>query len=191
VVDLRGYDASFGDYLLYNNLAQEHTTSSGWHMNLIDVSKQFGTKEACNDFLEKLRWPEGVACIHCAGKNVSRYVKQASTCQRFSAKTGQMGTRSVPARILYVCRDCKKQFSVIAGTIFDHTHLPLEKWYTAVALIVNAKKGVSAKQIQRDLGTPYRTAWYLSHRIRKAMGVELGYEKPSSSSNRPLRDAGE
>jgi transposase-like protein len=150
-------------------------------MNLIDVPKQFGSPEACNDFLEKMRWPEGVECIHCDSKEVSRYVKQATTCRRFSAKTGRMEAKSLPARVLYVCRDCKKQFSVTAGTIFNDTHLPLEKWYTAVALMVNAKKGVSAKQIQRDLGTAYKTAWHLSHRIRKAMGlVELADEEPLS-----------
>ena len=80
-------------------------------------------------------------------------------------------TKAVPERILYVCRDCKRQFSVTRGTIFNDTHLSLEKWYMATALMVNAKKGVRAKQPWRDLGTAYKTAWYLSHRIRKAMGL--------------------
>jgi transposase-like protein len=152
-------------------------------MNLIDVAKQFGTPEACNDFLEQMRWPEGIECVYCASKKVSKYVKQASRRQRLNAKTGKMETKPVPARILYVCRDCKKQFSVTEGTIFNDTHLPLEKWYTAVALMVNAKKGVSAKQLQRDLGTAYKTAWYLSHRIRKAMGlIEEADEQPLSGT---------
>jgi transposase-like protein len=138
-------------------------------MNLIDIAKQFGTPKACNDFLEQMRWPDGVECVHCASKAVSKYVKQAGTRQRKSATTGELETKPVPARILYVCRSCKKQFSVGEGTIFNDSHLSLDKWYTAVALMVNAKKGVSAKQLQRDLGTAYKTAWYLSHRIRKAM----------------------
>jgi len=152
-------------------------------MNLIDVAKQFGTPEACNDFLEKMRWPEGVECVHCGSKRVSKYVKQASTRQRLSAKTGKMETKPVPARILYVCRDCKKQFSVTEGTIFNDTHLPLEKWYMATALMVNAKKGLSALQLKRDLNVAYKTAWFLSHRIRKAMGlVELADETPLSGT---------
>jgi len=144
-------------------------------MTLIEVSKQFAAPEACNDFLEEMRWPDGVECLHCNSKKVSKYTKQSSTRTRKNSKTGELETKPVPARILYVCRDCKKQFSVTEGTIFNDTHLPLEKWYTAVALMVNAKKGVSALQLQRDIKCAYKTAWYLSHRIRKAMGlIELG-----------------
>jgi DNA-directed RNA polymerase subunit RPC12/RpoP len=150
-------------------------------MNLIDVAKQFATPEACNDFLENMRWPEGVECIHCASKRVSKYVKQESTRTRKNPKTGVVEEKPVPARILYVCLDCKKQFSVTEGTIFNDTHLSLEKWFHAVALMVNAKKGVSALQLKRDLGTAYKTAWYLAMRIRRAMGlVELADEEPLS-----------
>jgi hypothetical protein len=152
-------------------------------MNLIDVAKQFATPEACNDFLEEMRWPDGVECVHCDGKRVSKYVKQASTRQRKNPKTGEMETKAVPARILYICLDCKKQSSVIEGTIFNDTHLPLHKWFLSVALMVNAKKGVSALQLQRDIRCAYKTAWYLSHRIRKAMGlVELADEEPLSGT---------
>src|ERR1035437_7802951 len=148
-------------------------------MNLIDVAKQFATPEACNDFLEQMRWPDGVECVQCNSKRVAKSLKQASPRQRLNAKSGQMETKAVPARILYICLDCKKQFSVTEGTIFNDTHLPLEKWYTAVALMVNAKKGVSAMQLKRDLGTAYKTAWYLSHRIRQAMGLlEAADEAP-------------
>src|SRR4051794_3015450 len=106
-------------------------------MNLIDVAKKFATPEACNDFLEQMRWPEGVECVHCASKKVSKYVKQAGTRTRKNPKTGALEVKPVPARLLYVCRDCKKQFSVIEGTIFNDTHLSLEKWFHAVALMVN------------------------------------------------------
>src|ERR1039457_5503353 len=148
-------------------------------MNLIEVAKQFATPETCNDFLESMRWPDGVECGKCGGKRVTKYVKLAGTRTRKHPKTGKLEEKPVPARILYVCADCKKQFSVIEGTIFNDTHLPLDKWFTAVALMVNAKKGVSALQLKRDLGTAYKTAWYLSHRIRKAMGlIELADEEP-------------
>src|SRR5262245_61672357 len=139
-------------------------------MNLIDVPKTFATPEACNNFLEKMRWPEGPECVHCNSKRVSKYVKQASTRMRPNRKTGKLEEKPVPARILSVCLDCKKQFSVGEGTIFNDTHLPLEKWFMAVALMVNAKKGLSALQLKRDLKTTYKTSWYLAHRIRKAMG---------------------
>ncbi len=126
-----------------------------------------------------MRWPDGVECVHCDSKRVTKYVKKASTRHRLSAKTGQMETKAFPARILYICLECKKQFSVTEGTIFNDTHLSLDKWYMATALMVNAKKGFSAKQLQRDLGTAYKTAWYLGHRIRKAMGlIELAEAEP-------------
>src|SRR5690242_19330930 len=140
-------------------------------MNLIDVSKAFGTPEACNDLLEKMRWPNGPECVHCASKRVSKYVKRASTRTRLNPDTCEEEIKAVPARILYVCLDCKKQFSVTEGTIFNDTHLPLDKWFVAVALMVNAKKGLSALQLKRDIRVAYKTAWYLSHRIRKARGI--------------------
>jgi hypothetical protein len=78
---------------------------------------------------------------------------------------------------LYTClnTECGQQFSVVAGTVFNDSHLPLTKWFEAIALMLNAKKGLSAKQMERDLGVSYKTAWYLCHRIRKAMdeGVSL------------------
>src|SRR5438067_13374698 len=129
-------------------------------MNLIDIGKQFENPKACNDFLENMRWPEGVECVHCGSKRVSKYVKQASTRIRINS-AGKAQEKPVPSRILYVCLDCKKQFSATDGTIFNDTHLSLEKWFHAVALIVNARKGVSALQLKRDLGTAYKTAWYL------------------------------
>ena len=74
---------------------------------------------------------------------------------------------------------CKFQFSATTGTIFNDTHLDLEKWFMAVALMVNAKKGLSALQMKRDLKVAYKTAWYLNHRIRKAMGlIELADDEP-------------
>jgi transposase-like protein len=125
-------------------------------MNLIDVTKTFGTEEACLGFLEHLRWPDGVRCLKCGGDKVSRITRKA----RSKNKREQ----------LFQCLDCKGyQFSTTSGTIFADSHLPLSKWFLAVGLMLNAKKGLSAKQMQRDLGCSYQTAWHLCHRIRKAM----------------------
>ena len=148
-------------------------------MNLIDVTKKFATPEARNDFLEAMRWPNGVTCLACDSKRVSKYHTAASSRTRKNSKTGAEEIKPVPPRILYLCLDCAEHFSVTEGTIFNDTHLDLEKWFMAVALMVNAKKGLSAKQLQRDLKMAYKTAWYLSHRIRKAMGLcEMADEQP-------------
>jgi transposase-like protein len=148
-------------------------------MNLIDVTRRFGNPEAANDLLETMRWPDGPECLYCGDKRVTKYVKQAGTRTRINPKTGATELKPVPARILYVCRACKKQFSVKEGTIFNDTHLTLDKWFAAVALMVNAKKGVSARQLERDLDVAHKTAWYLNHRIRRAMGlIEAADEEP-------------
>lgn len=145
-----------------------------WNMknapSLIDVTARFGTAEACIAYLENIRWPDGVRCPTCGCKDISKFVTAEGTAERKNRK-GVVRTVHVPARHLYTCLEptCGFQFSPTAGTIFHDTHLPLTKWFMACALMCNAKKGLSAKQMERDLGVTYRTAWYLNHRIRKAM----------------------
>src|SRR5919107_6455837 len=115
-------------------------------MNLIKLVERFRSEDECRAFLEELRWPDGIECPRCSGKIISR----------------------IKDRHQFDCDSCRYQFSVTAGTIFHDTHLPLWKWFAAVYLIVESKKGISAKQIERTLGTTYRTAWHLNHRIRAA-----------------------
>jgi ISXO2-like transposase domain/Transposase zinc-ribbon domain len=138
--------------------------------SIIDVKTKFGTTAQCVAYLEKMRWPQGVRCLVCGGDKISKFVTNETTRERTNRK-GETKEVRVPARHLYTCLEpsCGFQFSPTAGTIFHDTHLPLEKWFQAVALMCNAKKGLSAKQMERDLGVTYRTAWYLNHRIRKAM----------------------
>jgi transposase-like protein len=125
-------------------------------MKLIDVTRQFNTEDKCLDYIEKMRWPNGeLGCVHCGEVGrVSKITREAGKNKR---------TR------IYQCLACGKQFSATSGTIFNDTHLPLTKWFMALALICEAQKGISAKQIERHLGVNYRTAWHLCHRIRAAM----------------------
>ena len=141
--------------------------------SLIAIQKELGTEEQCLAFLEALRWPDGVRCVTCDGERISKFSTKESTRQRKNEKTGEVEIKTVPARHLYQClnSECGHQFTATAGTIFNDSHLPLEKWMLAVAIMCNAKKGVSAKQLQRDLEVSYKTAWYLSHRIREAMAL--------------------
>lgn len=130
-------------------------------MNLIDTTKAFATEEQCLEFLEKMRWPEGVRCPVCGNDKISRITRKSKT-------------KNVRDR-LYACLEptCKHRFSATAGTVFHRSHLPLTKWFMAIAIVVDAKKGISANQLMEHLGIgSYRTAWYMVHRIRKAM-VEL------------------
>ena len=125
-------------------------------MKLIDVTKKFNTEAKCLAYIEKMRWPNGIACVHCGVLNVSTITRNAGKNKRMR---------------IYQCleKECGKQFSATSGTIFNDTHLGLDKWFMAIAMICEAKKGMSAKQLERHLGVNYRTAWHMAHRIREAM----------------------
>lgn len=116
-------------------------------MTLPELNHLFSTDEQCREILTKLRWPNGVECPRCKSNGCS-YIK---------------------ARKVFECGECAYQFSVLSGTVFNDTHLSLEKWFMATLLLCEAKKGMSAMQIKRTLGVSYKTAWYLCHRIRYAM----------------------
>jgi transposase-like protein len=124
--------------------------ANGQVMSLPRLFEKFGDEEKCRTFLEQLRWPESPECPKCGGTSISR----------------------IETRKLFECNEpsCRHQFSVTAGTVFHDSHLPLSKWFMAVYLIGESKKGISARQLQRTLDVSYKTAWYLSHRIRDAMG---------------------
>ena len=116
--------------------------------NLLALIDDFNTDAKCRELLERLRWPNGVACLRCDSLNIS----------------------DVTTRDQYDCNDCRYQFSVTAGTIMHDSHLPLSKWFIAIYLMCESKKGMSALQLKRTLDVAYKTAWYLCHRIRAAMG---------------------
>ena len=113
-------------------------------MTLPDLMARFSDDACCRELLERLRWPTGPKCIRC-GSPVAR--------------------RNEILR----CNPCAYEFRVTAGTIFGDTKLPLETWFLAVLLIVEARKGMSANQLKRTIGVSYKTAWFLCHRIRAAM----------------------
>src|SRR6266480_749055 len=116
-------------------------------MDLPSLVEQFRSEEKCREYLEGLRWPDGVSCPRCASRKISRIAKRSQ----------------------FDCDSCRYQFSVTAGTIFHDSHLPLWKWLLATYMIAEAKKGVSANQLKRTLAVSYKTSWYLCHRIRAAM----------------------
>jgi transposase-like protein len=117
-------------------------------MNLVKLVEQFGSEDRCRTYLEALRWPEGIRCPSCGFQSVSR----------------------ITTRNQFDCNRCRNRFSVKSGTVFHDSHLPLWKWFLATYLMCESKKGMSANQLKRTLGVSYKTAWYLCHRIRWAMG---------------------
>lgn len=144
--------------------------------SLIQTAKDFPNEQACHNFLEAARWPDGVRCLQCGGNQISKFTVKGKTRTVVNKKTGEIKEKTGPDRYMYQCleKTCKYQFAATTGTIFTDTHLPLRIWMQAVALMATAKKGVSALQLQRNLGVAYRTAWYLSHRLREAMAGDGG-----------------
>jgi transposase-like protein len=142
-------------------------------MNIREAYEKFGTDEQCLQYIEKMRWPDGVKrCAKCNGTEIEKYDRPLTNAKKRRSEFRDK-EKANKRGYVYICRkvECRHQFSPTAGTIFHDTHLPLIVWFQAIALILNAKKGISAKQLQRDLGIGgYKTAWYLNHRIREAMG---------------------
>lgn len=118
-------------------------------IDLCELVEQYGDDDQCRVYLQHLRWPTGVRCPKCNGERMSW----------------------IQSREQFNCdnEECRYQFSTTAGTIFHDTHLALTKWFLAVFLICQSRKGISANQLKRMLRINYRTAWYLCHRIRHAM----------------------
>jgi transposase-like protein len=143
-------------------------------MKRIGVTEQFATEEGCLSYLEQMRWPQGVRCPRCGSQRICRITTNGSTRRRFSRRENKLVEVNVPARHLYEClnQKCRYQFTATVGTILEATHLPLQKWFMAVALLANDEKPMSSRQLQERLGVNYRTASYLSHRVRDA--VEQG-----------------
>ena len=113
-------------------------------------------KDEAREYLERLRWPNGPACPHCGGTII--YALQAKPDSKRPVRKG-----------VYKCKECRKQFTVTVGTIFEGSHIPLNKWLTAFSLMCSSKKGISAHQLHRLLGITFKSAWFMAHRIRYAM----------------------
>ena len=134
---------------------------------------KFADERVCLAYLEKARWPQGVRCPKCGGRKLSKFTTPESRRSKkyVSTRTGVTKHWKIPARTLFQCLDsrCRYQFTAKTGTVFGGSHLSLEKWFLAIALMTSAEKGISALRLQRELETGYQTAWYLCHRIREAM----------------------
>jgi transposase-like protein len=124
-------------------------------MNLLTIFSRFPDQEACIEHLEKVRWADDPHCPFCGATKVARKVE--------GERVGRWN-----------CRGCNSSFNVLSGTIFEKTKLPLQKWFLAIGLIVNAKKSMSSHQLARDLDLNQKSAWFMQQRIRAAMATGEG-----------------
>jgi transposase-like protein len=114
---------------------------------LLEATRYFQDPDVCVEFMAAIKWPNGVVCPHCKGRKYS----------------------FLRTRRIWKCLDCRKQFSAKIGTIFEDSALPLDKWLTAVWLVVNCKNGISSWELHRALKVTQKAAWFMLHRIRVAM----------------------
>lgn len=126
-------------------------------LNHSQIASLIASEDLAREFIEMLRWPNGATCPHCESVKVYSIAANA-------AKKVRKG--------LYKCGDCKKQFTVTVGTIFEDSRIPLNKWFHAIHLLCSSKKGFSSHQIHRTLGITYKSAWFLTQRIRHAIAEE-------------------
>jgi transposase-like protein len=132
-------------------------------MNLNEIAKSYHDEDSARAFLEAQRWPDGQAgCPHCG--EIGRSYRLPPIAGK-PKKNGEITYR----KGLWKCGACRKQFTVTVGTIFEDSHIPLNKWLMAFHLLCASKKGMSAHQLHRMLGVTYKSAWFMAHRIRYAM----------------------
>lgn len=127
---------------------------------------QFTSEDAAREHLEGIRWPEGPFCPHCGSYNAKRL---PPVHRKATAKHGASVRKGVVQ-----CRDCREQYTVTVGTVFERSKIPLFKWLLATYLLTTSKKGMSAHQLHRMLDVTYKTAWFMAHRIRAAMEQDSG-----------------
>ena len=125
------------------------------HSDCITISayeffKTFPDEHAAREYIEGIRWPDGAICPHCASNRTSR-----QTAPQY-----------------HQCKDCRKKFTVRTGTIFDRSHIPLDKWLYAMYLPETSRKGVSSLQLSKELGITQKSTWFMLHRLREACNIE-------------------
>ena len=126
-------------------MANDHITISAYQF-----FKAFPHETAAIAYIEKLRWPSGVICPHCGCERTTRLKKKP----------------------YHMCKDCRKKFTVRTGTIFERSHIPLDKWLFAMYILQTSRKGVSSLQLSKELGLTQKSTWFMLHRLREACGIE-------------------
>ena len=125
--------------------------------SLFEVMEAFKDEESCVKHLEKLRWPKGIVCPVCS-----------STSKVYRVERGS----------IYKCSECRSQFSVRKGTIFEDSRLPLRKWFIAAWLVTSNRKGISSCQLAREIGVTQKTAWFVLGRLREIASVMGSFGGP-------------
>jgi transposase-like protein len=134
-------------------------------LNLMTLAQQYSDEGKARALLESLRWPNGPVCPHCKCDDVYKLTPKPQLVPRADAPKPRKVREG-----LFCCAACREQFTVTVGTIFEGSHIPISKWMMAWFLMCSSKKSMSAHQLHRMLKITYKSAWFMAHRIRYAMG---------------------
>ena len=131
---------------------RSHTTvkQDGGTISIFEFFAKFPDEQTAVYHSESKRWPDGICCPHCGSHRTTRQ-------------------RKYP---YHQCKDCRKKFTFRTGTVFERSHIPMQKWLYAMYLLVTARKGISSRQLAKELGITQKSAWFLLHRLREACGIE-------------------
>lgn len=143
-------------------------------LNLSTIAKQYQDEDEAYQLIERLRWPDGPVCPHCGVVGHAYFLEPKA-----GTRTTRIGSASF--RRIWKCGDCRKQFSVLVGTIFEGSHIPLSKWLLALHMLCSDKNGVAAYELHRTLGITQKSAWLMAHRIRYAM-QHMDFSMPLSGT---------
>jgi len=132
-------------------------------LSILTLSEQLRTEADAYKFLEDLRWGDRPVCPHCGSVEKMYFLKPSN------GETRETRTGTASERRVWKCADCRKQFSVLTGTIFHGTKIPVRTWIFVVFEMCASKNGVAAREIQRKYGLTGKSAWYMLHRVRFAM----------------------
>ena len=139
-------------------------------LNLVSLAKEYSSEKKARKLFESLRWPGGKPiCPHCGFVEI--YKLKSKPDSKTKLRAG-----------VYCCAACRKPFTATVGTVFENSHVQISKILMAIFILCSSKKSVSALQLSRMLKTTYRTAWFLAHRIRFAMGTDLQTAKPLANT---------
>lgn len=127
-------------------------------INLIKLARDYSDNDKARELLESLRWPEGPVCPHCKATEIYKL-------------TARKKSKAPVRKGVYKCAQCRKQFTVTVGTVFEDSHIQIAVWMQAIFILCSSKKAMSAHQLHRMLGITYKSAWFMAHRIRYAMGT--------------------
>ena len=119
-------------------------------ISVFDFFQLFPDEDEAMRYLENLRWEDGTFCPHCEGERITKLKR----------------------RWFYLCKDCRKKFTVRTDTVFQRSHIPLNKWLYAMYMLETARKGISSVQLSKELGITQKSAWFMLHRLREACDVE-------------------